>query len=93
MSDDRELLTYDQAVALLNDGEDIHVFSNPAGGVLVGSDFSRAKVLEILKEAKEIEVGGEACVRMKHGLVADRRWFIESRAGLNAPLTKTQEGS
>jgi hypothetical protein len=81
---EKQLLNYDQAVALLNEGDTIHVFVNP-NGMLVGADWSRKEVLKLLKEADEIQIGGEQCIAFKHGLVATsgaRNHFIESKAGL-----------
>jgi hypothetical protein len=84
MQDEKQKLTFERAVELLNDGEEIHVFLNP-NGMLVGADWSRKEILKLLKDAESIEVGGPSCINLKHGLVAwhgNRPHFIESRAGL-----------
>ncbi len=84
MSEERQPLTPEQAKSLLNDGQDIHVFLNP-NGMLIGADWTRQQVESLINKAESLEVGGAACVRMKHGLVAksDGRYhFIESKAGL-----------
>jgi hypothetical protein len=63
-------LTYDEAVALLPEGDEIHTFVNP-GGMLVGADWGRTKVLELLKTGAP-ELSGEMATNMGHGVVAWR---------------------
>jgi hypothetical protein len=66
--EEKVLLSYDQAVAMLEDGDgDVHVFMNPAG-MLIGADWRREQVLKMLKVGK-CELGGEMCKKMGHGLV------------------------
>jgi hypothetical protein len=82
-SDEPEFLTYDEAVALLPGGERIHTFMQ-AGPVVIGADWDRAKILELLREAgPEIEVTGPSAQSMGHGLAAYRAdgepVFIETR--------------
>jgi hypothetical protein len=69
---DREYLTYEAAVALLPDGDTIHTFVNPAGGMMVGADWSRESVLDLLKTGKP-ELSGEMATSMGHGIVAWRK--------------------
>jgi hypothetical protein len=81
----KETLTKEQAIELLNDGDDIHTFLNP-NGMLIGADMSRKRVIELIEIAETIEIGGPQCVAMKHGLCVrseGRMYFIESKAGLN----------
>jgi hypothetical protein len=81
MSDDKELLTYDQAVALLPDGETVHTFMQ-AGPVLLGADWSRAAILDLLTATDCLEVPGPEAQAMGHGLVAWRGGspvFIETK--------------
>ena len=81
--DDRELLTYDEAVALLPDGEEIHTFLSTPIGALVGADWERAKILELLRDTDCREVTGPSAQSMGHGLAAYRAdgvpVFIETR--------------
>jgi len=67
--DDEVLLTYDEAVALLPDGDRIHTFLNPAG-ILVGADWSRDGVLDLLRDTDRREVSGPAAQSFGHGLAA-----------------------
>jgi hypothetical protein len=79
--DDKELLTYDEAVALLPDDERIHTFVNPAG-MLIGADWDRSDVLSLLETTDLREVAGPAAQSMGHGLVAWRDKgpvFIQTR--------------
>lgn len=68
---DRVFLSYDDAVALLPDGEEIHTFVNPSNNMLVGADWSREHILELLKTGAP-ELAGDAATSMGHGLVAFR---------------------
>ena len=80
MSDDQVFLTCEQAVSLLPDGEDVHVFLNP-NGMLVGADWSRQSVLDMLKVG-ESQLGGDMCLSMGHGLVCKnegRLHFVATR--------------
>ena len=77
-----ELLTYDEAVALLPPSSEIHVFLNPAG-MLVGADWDREQVLDLLRTTDRREVTGEQAQAMHHGLAAflpdGSPAFIETR--------------
>ncbi len=70
-SDDIVLLSYEEAVALLPDGERIHTFVNPAG-MLVGADWDRADVLALLATTGRRAVTGAMAQDMGHGLAAYR---------------------
>ena len=76
-------LTYDEAVALLPDGERIHTFLD-GGTALIGANWDRADILALLREAgPEIEATGPAARSVGHGLAAYRPdgvpVFIETR--------------
>ena len=76
-------LTYDEAVALLPDGDTVHTFMQ-AGPVLIGADWERAKILELLRLAgPEIELAGPAAQDTGHGMAAydadGTAVFIETR--------------
>ena len=80
MSDEKVFLSYEQAVSLLPDGDDMHVFLNP-NGMLLGADWSRKAVLDILHKG-ECQIGGDMCISMGHGLVCtcDGRYhFVKTR--------------
>jgi hypothetical protein len=82
MSDEIKPLSYDEAVALLPDGERIHTFLD-GGLALIGADWDRPAILALLREAgPEIEVTGPAAQSMGHGMAAYRNGepvFIETR--------------
>lgn len=75
------LLTYDEAVALLPDGDTIHTFLD--GGVaLIGADWDRSEVLTLLAETDRREVTGPGAQGVGHGLAAYRDGepvFIQAR--------------
>ena len=75
MSDDREFLTFEQAEAMLPDGDVIHTFRNPGANALIGADWPRADVLQKLRDGKP-ELAGGMATRMGHGLVVhDGSWL------------------
>lgn len=78
--DEAVQLTYEQAVALLPDGERVHTFLD-GGMALIGADWDRDQVLALLRDGRP-ELSGEQATAMQHGLVAFRETgpvFIETR--------------
>jgi hypothetical protein len=76
------LLSYDEAVALLPDGDRIHTFLD--GGVaLIGADWDRAEILHLLETSGRREVTGPSAQSFGHGLAAYRQdgtpVFIKTR--------------
>lgn len=81
MADEPEELTYDEAVALLPDGDQVHTFVNP-GGILVGAHWERADVLAALRNSPVRIVSGPSAQSFGHGLAVFERGryvFIETR--------------
>lgn len=77
---DRVTLTFDEAVAMLPDGDTIHTFLS-GGMALIGADWKREDILELLKIGKP-ELSGENATNLGHGIVAWLRsqpLFIETR--------------
>ena len=72
-------LSFDEAIKLIPDREEIHTFRNP-GGMLLGADWDRAKLLDAMRKSPAIQVSGETAQRMGHGLVIedDGLLFIEA---------------
>lgn len=68
--EDKIKLTVEQVQSLwAKNGDDtVHTFSNPNGGMLLGFDRNSDSLLEILKEADDIQIGGDACMGMGHGI-------------------------
>lgn len=75
-------LTFDRAVELLPDREQIYTFRN-SNFMLIGADWDRDDILRAMKvNADTLELGGEMCQGMKHGLVlkdGHGNLFIECR--------------
>lgn len=95
-SDDRFIITPQQAEALLPDGDEIHTFRD--GGILIGADWSRAEIITCFAKAKEIEIGGDGCRRMRHPIAVwegdglDRRpLFVEADMMKLEALEKSRE--
>lgn len=68
---DKRFITEQEAISLLNDGEDIHTFRN-GGNMLIGADHSRKGLLKTIKKYQTtLQIGGEMCRKMKHGLILE----------------------
>lgn len=82
MQDERVFLTVEQAVSCLKEGDNIHTFVQPNGAMLLGCDISRSGIIETLNaNPDKIEIGGESCRSMGHGLIVWRNnepMFIEA---------------
>ena len=83
--EERIFIAADEALKMLPDGDTIHVFMNPAVDVLLGADWSRSDVIELLRRSQRIEIAGEHARKMNHGLAVqmgdkDRDCcFVETR--------------
>lgn len=67
MDDERETLTFEEAVKRLPDGNYVHTYRQ-AGPILVGADHDRAALLEAMQKADAIDVTGPSAQAMHHGL-------------------------
>lgn len=84
MSDERIVLSKEQALSMLGDGESIHTFRS-RGLVLLGCDRSRENIEDFIEDF-ECELGGPACQGMNHGLVIHidgEPLFVECREGFD----------
>lgn len=99
MSDKKIIITAEQAEGLLNDGPRIHNFVQ-AGPALVGCDYDREDAIKAFAEAKQIELGGDTCKAIGHGIAVWRHEpggresvsFFEADKGKIAALEAMQEG-
>ena len=84
MTDDRAILTTEQALSMLPEGERIHTFrTNPLA--LLGADWDREDLIAAIREG-QCEIGGEACQNFNHGLVVwtgDNPLFVECKKGFD----------
>ena len=69
--DTKTYLTLDDAIKLLPEGDEIHTFFNPHGGMLIGADWNRKDIIEAIKIGCP-QLAGEQSKVMKHGLVITR---------------------
>lgn len=67
-TDNKLIITPDEAESLLQDGETVHNFAQ-AGFAILGCDYDRAAAIKAFREAKSIEIGGSSCKGMKHPIV------------------------
>ena len=89
---DKIILTKEQALAVLDHNSDgsVHVFDNPRLGMLIGADWSKESIENAIKSATELQIGGEMCQRMGHGLVMDcedGRHFVAAKEDKLKELT------
>ena len=93
--DDRVLLTAIEAISLLHEGERIHTFRS-CGMALIGADWDRAEIIDAINASEIVEVGGDGCRAMNHGLVVwtgDLPLFVECRKGSIEEFEKNRETS
>lgn len=83
---DRVLLTPDEAIGLLPEGEMVHVVI-AHGPCKLGACWTRASVEAVIRESKRCEVGGQRCREAGYGLVVweteIRPLFCEHRDGVD----------
>ena len=84
MAEERIKLDAEQAASLIADGEEVHTF-RAGGAILIGADWERAEILEILRIYTP-EIGGEKCRAMNHGIAVrdEASWmFIATKPGID----------
>lgn len=67
MAEGRVLLTFDEAVAMLPEGDTVHTFRQ-AGGMRLGADWPREDLLAHIAH-HGAELAGPIAMRMGHGLL------------------------
>lgn len=67
VDEEREIVTPEQAAAMLPDGDTVHVFRNPMGNTLVGADWTKAELLKAFQKYG-VELSGPAATAMHHGI-------------------------
>lgn len=65
----RRYITYEEAAALLPEGEYVHTFINGGFG-LMGADWGREEILDKLQHSDIIELTGTQARSMGHGMAA-----------------------
>ncbi len=63
---DRVIVPFDEAVAMLPEGDSIHTFRQ-GGSLLLGVDWPREDILDLMKKFP-VELAGEHATRAHHGL-------------------------
>jgi len=79
---EKKFITPEEAIALLNEGEFIHTYRNPAG-MLIGCDIKRQDLIDrINANPEKLQIGGDACRQINHALVLEENGylFIETNA-------------
>lgn len=73
---DRIFLTNDEAIELLGNAEQTHTFRS-GNSILLGADWDTEELKNTIKSLPEgrVEIGGEQCMKMGHGLVV---WTSEN---------------
>ena len=68
----------EEIIARNSDGG-AHTFVNPTIGVLIGADHTKEEIDAEIKNAKDLQIGGDECRRLSHQLVIDvdgHRYFV-----------------
>lgn len=67
---EKRKLTPTESISVLSDGDYIHTFRNPGPGVMIGADIKRERIIDLIHEHSDtLQVGGDMCRKLKHGLV------------------------
>lgn len=74
-SDDKIILTADEAIGLLPEGEYVHNYINNTPGMFIGCDYERPDAEKHIRNAVQCEIAGPGCKRMKHALAV---WSSET---------------
>lgn len=69
LADEPVMLTPEEALALLPEGDHIHTFRNPGAGMMIGADWKREEIEREIREATERQLAGGIATSMGHGLV------------------------
>jgi hypothetical protein len=69
-TEERVILTADDAIAMLACGDAIHVLSNLVGGVFIGAHWDRAEAIDFIRAASEVEESGKVAAGMGYGVFA-----------------------
>lgn len=88
-NDERVFLSYEEAEAMLPDGDTIHTFASN-GMMIIGADWDRKDVLNLLKTGKP-ELAGDMATGMGHGLVAFLKVDEENDTKSEARFIQTKE--
>ena len=92
MSDEKEVISFDEAVKRLPNSEEVHTFRQ-AGLTRLGADWDRPTLLNAMLKAPEICVTGPNAQAMCHGLcIFDDMGtlFIETEKNLHGPETDNE---
>ncbi len=76
IDEDKLIITADEAISLLPEGDRIHNYANPAGGMFIGVDYSRDEAIKHFREAHGIEIAGPYCKSMGHPIAV---WSSNTR--------------
>jgi hypothetical protein len=84
VSDERQLLTKEEAIAKLPDKEYIHTFrqaNNPFATALIGAGWDKNEIISAM-DNYEFELSGERATSMNHGMAFqdEHGWcFVETK--------------
>lgn len=88
----RKLLSLQEAEAMLPDGNHIHTFRNNAVNMMIGADWKRVRILEVMA-LHGVEPSGPIATSMGHGLWVNdgqgRGLFVATR---KAPSVSSGNG-
>lgn len=77
----KNLINASQAISMLPEGESVHTF-RAVGIVLLGGEWNREFLIKAIRASKQIEIGGNNCRKIGHGLVIytnDKPLYVECK--------------
>jgi hypothetical protein len=84
--DERVILRPAEALAMLPESDTIHTFRQ-GPGIIIGADWTRAQIDEVIQAVGVIELSGPQATAMNHGLCLKdgHGWlFIETKPSFDA---------
>lgn len=96
MTDEKIILTPDEAISILKEGNYVHNFMQ-GGFALLGCDYSREDAIKALRDSFQIEIGGDTCKAMQHPLAVwasdDKVSFFEADMQKTLAMEKMKQGN
>lgn len=87
MKTERVFITVEDALSLIGTRKEVHTFRNPGPNIMIGADHSKQSITKTIKDAHKLEIGGDMCKNMGHGLVI---WENESERPLFVEVDKVE---
>lgn len=86
MKNDRVMLSPDEVNEMLPQKEYIHTFRNPIAGTIIGADYRREALIELVKKVGVAELSGVQASSLGHGIALQdtHGWLFIETADIEA---------